>query len=117
MKNIPIMKPYFDDDEAKEVAAALASGWVAQGPRVAEFEKAVAAHEGAAFGIATSNCTTALHLCMIAMGFGTGDDVIVPSYTFVATPNAVEYTGATAVFTDVDLLTYNIDIEKTRSLI
>lgn len=117
MKNIPIMKPYFDDDEAKEVAAALASGWVAQGPRVAEFEKAVAAHEGATFGIATSNCTTALHLCMIAMGFGTGDDVIVPSYTFVATPNAVEYTGATAVFTDVDLQTYNIDIEKTRSLI
>jgi dTDP-4-amino-4,6-dideoxygalactose transaminase len=87
------------------------------GPRVAEFEKAVAAHDRSGFGIATSNCTTALHLCMIAMGFGTGDDVIVPSYTFVATPNAVEYTGATAVFTDVDLLTYNIDIEKTRSLI
>ena len=117
MKNIPIMKPFFDDDEAKEAAAALASGWVAQGPRVAEFEKAVAAHEGTAFGIATTNCTTALHLCMVAMGFGPGDDVIVPSYTFVATPNAVEYTGAAAVLTDVDIRTYNIDPEKLELLI
>jgi dTDP-4-amino-4,6-dideoxygalactose transaminase len=117
MKNIPIMKPFFDDDEAKEAAAALASGWVAQGPRVAEFEKAVAAHEGTAFGIATTNCTTALHLCMVASGFGPGDDVIVPSYTFVATPNSVEYTGAAAVLTDVDIRTYNIDLEKLESLI
>ena len=117
MKNIPIMKPYFDQDEAKEAAAALASGWVAQGPRVAEFEKMVAAHEGIAFGIATTNCTTALHLCMVVSGFGPGDDVIVPSYTFVATPNAVEYTGATAILSDADPRTYNIDPEKLSALI
>ncbi len=109
MKNIPIMKPYFDHEEAEEAAAALASGWVAQGPRVAEFEKMVAAHEGIAFGVATTNCTTALHLCMVASGFGPGTDVIVPSYTFVATPNSVEYTGATAILTDVDPHTFNID--------
>ena len=104
------MKPYFDDEEAKAAAEALASGWVAQGPRVAEFEKLVAAHEGTAFGIATTNCTTALHLLMVAMGFGPGQDVIVPSFTFVATGNAVEYTGASAILADVDPVTFNINV-------
>ena len=110
MRKIPIMKPYFDDEEAKAAAEALASGWVAQGPRVAEFEKAVAKHEGCAFGVAATNCTTALHLLMVAMGFGPGQDVIVPSFTFVATGNAVEYTGATAVLADVDPITFNINV-------
>ena len=117
MKNIPIMKPYFDEDEAKEAAAALASGWVAQGPRVAEFEKAVAAYEGNAYGVAVSSCTAALHLGMIALGFGPGDDVLVPSYTFVATANAVEYTGATAVLVEVDIRTYTIDVSWTEDFI
>ena len=111
-RKVPIMKPYFDDEEAKAAAEALASGWVAQGPRVAEFEKAVAAHEGCAFGVATTNCTTALHLLMVAMGFGPGQDVIVPSFTFVATGNAVEYTGANAVLADVDPVTFNIDVKQ-----
>ena len=111
MRKVPIMKPYFDEEEAKAAAEALASGWVAQGPRVAEFEKAVAAHEGCAFGIATSNCTTALHLLMTAMGFGPGQDVIVPSFTFIATGNAVEYTGASAILADVDPATFNIDVD------
>ena len=106
------MKPYFDEEEAKAAAEALASGWVAQGPRVAEFEKAVAAHEGCAFGVATTNCTTALHLLMVASGFGSGQDVIVPSFTFVATGNAVEYTGASAVLADVNPLTFNIDVTQ-----
>lgn len=117
MKNIPIMKPYFDEEEAKAAAEALASGWVAQGPRVAEFEKAVAAHEHCAFGIATTNCTTALHLLMVAKGFGPGQDVLVPSFTFVATGNAVEYTGANAILTDVDPKTFTIDMKKTESLV
>ena len=110
MRKVPIMKPYFDEEEARAAAEALASGWVAQGPRVAEFEKAVAAHEGCAFGVATTNCTTALHLLMVAMGFGPGQDVIVPSFTFVATGNAVEYTGASAILADVDPVTFNIDV-------
>ena len=109
-RQVPIMKPYFDDEEAKAAAEALASGWVAQGPRVAEFEKAVAVHEGIAFGIATTNCTTALHLLMVGMGFGPGQDVIVPSFTFVATGNAVEYTGANAILADVDPVTFNINV-------
>ena len=111
-RNVPIMKPYFDEAEAKAAAEALASGWVAQGPRVAEFEKLVAAHEGIAFGVATTNCTTALHLLMVGMGFGPGQDVIVPSFTFVATGNAVEYTGASAILADVDPRTFNINVSE-----
>lgn len=117
MRKIPIMKPYFDEEEAKAAAEALASGWVAQGPRVAEFEKAVAAHEGCAFGVATTNCTTALHLLMTAMGFGPGQDVIVPSFTFVATGNAVEYTGANAILADVDPVTFNLDVSLLEEFV
>ncbi len=115
MKNIPITKPYFDEDEAKEAAAALASGWVALGPRVAEFEKAVAAYEGVGYGVATTSATTALHLLMVTSGFGPGQDVFVPSFTFVATANAVEYTGARAVLVDVSTKTYNIDMPKAEA--
>ncbi len=117
MRKVPIMKPYFDDEEAKAAAEALASGWVAQGPRVAEFEKLVAAHEGCAFGVATTNCTTALHLLMVCMGFGPGMDVLVPSFTFVATGNAVEYTGANAILVDVNPLTFNIDVSKLDAFV
>lgn len=110
--NIPIMKPFFDQDEQQEIAKALESGWVAQGPRVAEFEKAVAGHEGVKHGVATTSCTTALHLAYVASGIGPGMDVILPSYTFVATANAVEMTGATPVLCDVRTDTYNLCIES-----
>lgn len=110
MRNIPIMRPYYDDAEAKAVAETLSSGWVAQGPRVAEFEKKVAEHEGCKFGVATTNCTTALHLLFLSVGFGAGQDVLVPSFTFVATGNAVEYTGAQAVLVDVNTKTFDIDV-------
>ncbi len=117
MRNVPIMKPYFDEEEAKAAAEALESGWVAQGPRVAAFEKAVTEHEHIAYGIATTNCTTALHLLMVGIGFGPGQDVLVPSFTFVATGNAVEYTGANAILTDVDPKTFTIDMAKTEQLV
>jgi dTDP-4-amino-4,6-dideoxygalactose transaminase len=116
-RSIPIMKPYFDGSEAQAVAETLASGWVAQGPRVAEFEKAVAAYEGSRFGIATTSCTTALHLALVGMGFGPGDDVLVPSYTFVATPNSVEYTGTTAILVEVRTDTYTIDTDWLEKFI
>lgn len=116
-KQIPIMKPYFDDREAAAVAEALMSGWVAQGPRVAEFERLVAAHEGVGYGVATTSCTTALHLLMVAAGFGVGDDVLVPSFTFVATPNSVEYTGARAVLVDVDPATFNLSVPRLESFL
>ncbi len=117
MKNIPIMQPYFDDEEAKEVADALLSGWVAQGPRVAAFEQAVADYEGSRYAIAVTSCTTALHLCMVALGLGAGQDVIVPSYTFVATANAAAYTGARPILVEVEPRTYNIDPAWTADFI
>lgn len=110
MRNIPVIIPYFTQEESLKIAECLKSGWVAQGPRVAEFEKAVAAYEGTGYGVATTSCTTALHLLMAALGLHEGQDVLVPSFTFVATANAVEYTGATAVLVDVMTDTYCLDV-------
>ncbi len=106
---VPITRPWFDDQEASAVAAVLESGWVSQGPRVEEFEATFAAYVGARYAVATSSCTTALHLALIAGGVRPGDEVLVPTFTFVATANAVEYCGARPVFVDVDLETFNID--------
>ena len=93
MNKIPVTIPYFDSREAERINQVIQSGWVAQGPVVAEFEKAVAAHEKVGYGVATTSCTTALHLAMAAEGVGEGMEVIVPAFTFVATANAVVQTG------------------------
>ncbi|WP_433555421.1 DegT/DnrJ/EryC1/StrS family aminotransferase [Pseudonocardia xinjiangensis] len=105
---IPVMRPLLGEEEAQAVADVVRSGWVAQGPRVAEFEKEFAASVGAAHGVATSSCTTALHLALHVLGIGPGDEVIVPSLSFIATANAVRYCGAVPVFADVDPLTGNL---------
>ncbi len=107
--NVPITKPTLGDEEARAPMASIASGWVTQGPKVAEFEKRVAAYVGAKHGVATSSCTTGLHLALHAVGVGKGDEVIVPSLTFIASPNSVLYTGADVVFCEVDRRTFNID--------
>ncbi|MCR5544175.1 MAG: DegT/DnrJ/EryC1/StrS family aminotransferase [Eubacterium sp.] len=112
MRKIPVTIPYFTEDEEKEVAKVLASGWVAQGPTVAKFEMAIAEHEGVAEGVATTSCTTALHLAMIANGLGEGMDAIAPAFTFVATENAIVMTGATPVMVDIHQETFNIDTQK-----
>ena len=106
---VPLTKPLLGAREELAVLDVLRSGWLVQGPRVAEFEAAVAAYVGAEHGVATSSCTTALHLGLILLGIGPGDEVIVPSFTFIATANAVLYTGATPVFVDIDPRTYNVD--------
>jgi perosamine synthetase len=113
---IPVMKPTLGEEEAQAVAEAVRSGWVAQGPRVAEFEKAFAASVGADHGVATSNCTTALHLCLHVLGVGAGDEVIVPSFSFIATANAVRYCGATPVFADVSAQTGNLTPETVAAV-
>ncbi len=102
------MIPYLDHREAEAAAEAVLSGWVAQGPRVARFEQQLAAAVGAEHGVAVSSCTTALHLALVACGIGPGDEVVVPSFSFIATANAVRYVGATPVFADVDLTTGNL---------
>ena len=100
--------PWFDEREVVAAAAAVQSGWVSQGARVMEFEAAVADLVQAPYAVAVSNCTAALHLGMVAYGIGPGDDVVVPSLSFVATANAVRYVGARPVFADVEPVHHNV---------
>ena len=106
---VPITKPALTEEEARAPYESIKSGWVTQGPKVAEFEKAVASYVGAKHGVATTSCTTGLHLALAAIGVGPGDEVIVPSFTFIASANAILYTGATVVFCEVDPRTFNAD--------
>lgn len=109
MTEVPFARPCFTGDEIDAVANVIASGWVSQGPRVREFEAAFAERVGAPDAVATTSCTTALHLALYVTGVGPGDEVIVPSLSFIATANAVWQCGATPVFADIDPLTYNLD--------
>jgi dTDP-4-amino-4,6-dideoxygalactose transaminase len=111
---IPVMRPWLGEEEARAAAEAVSSGWVAQGPRVAAFEEAVAARVGAAHGVAMSSCTTALHLSLVVLGVGPGDEVIVPSLSFIATANAPRYVGATPVFADVEPATQNLSADTIK---
>jgi perosamine synthetase len=106
---VPFARPYLTGDEGPAVAEAIASGWVSQGPRVQAFEAALAERVGAAAVVVTSSCTTALHLALHAAGVGPGDEVVVPSLSFIATANAIRHCGARPVFADVDPRTYNLD--------
>jgi dTDP-4-amino-4,6-dideoxygalactose transaminase len=96
------------------VREVIESGWVTQGPRVARFEKAFAEMCHAKDAVAVSSCTTALHLCLLCSGVGPGDEVIVPSMSFIATANAVVHAGATPVFAEVDPETFNLDADDVR---
>lgn len=115
--NIPITKTIFGDEEKEAIVKPLETGWVVQGPNVAKFQNMFADFTGSKYAHAASNCTTALHLGLEAMDITKGDKVIVPSFTYVASANAVEYTGAEVVFCDIDLKTFNIDETKLEEMI
>lgn len=106
---IPVSKPYFSRKEVEAIRRVMDSGWVVQGPKVAEFERKVAATVGADYAVATTSCTTALYTSLLLCGVGPGDEVIAPSLTFAASVNSVLFTGARPVLVDIDEDTYNID--------
>lgn len=114
---INITKPQFGKEELKATKEVLESGWVVQGPKVAELEKMMEKYMNIPYAVVTSSCTTALHMAMIALEIKTGDEVIVPSFTWIATANVCEYVGAKPIFVDIDLNTFNIDTEKIEKAI
>jgi perosamine synthetase len=114
---VPFARPYLTGREGDLVAEVIRSGWVSQGPKVREFEQAFAASVDAADAVATTSCTSALHLALWAAGVRPGDEVIVPSLSFIASANSVWHCGATPVFADIDPRTYNLDPSSVEAAI
>jgi len=106
---IPIIKPLTGEAETAAARRVILGGWITQGPEVAAFEREFAELVGARHACAVSNCTAALHLALLAVGVGSGDEVITVSHSFIATANAVRYCGAQPVFVDIEANGYNID--------
>ena len=117
IRKIPITKPYLGPEEREAVLKPLDTGWLVQGPYVAEFERKFAEFTGASSAVATTSCTTALHMAADALGVSPGAEVIVPAFTWVSTANIIESLGGRAVFCDVDIRTYNIDVSRVADLI
>ena len=116
-RNIPIGLPSMGLEEWESTKESIMSGWITQGPKVREFEKLFAERHNVKHALAVSNCTTALHLALVACGVGVGDEVIVPAFTWVSSANAVKYCGATPVFIDIDINTFNIDVNQIKDKI
>src|SRR5574343_1140347 len=116
-RNIPISLPSMGQEEWEATKEPIFSGWITQGPKVAEFEKLFAKRHKVKHAIAVSNCTTALHLALVALDIKEGDEVIVPAFTWVSTANAIMYCKATPVFIDIDINTFNIDTAQLKSKI
>ncbi|MBI3291052.1 aminotransferase class I/II-fold pyridoxal phosphate-dependent enzyme, partial [Candidatus Falkowbacteria bacterium] len=114
---IPYGHQHIDKKDIAAVVKVLKSGWITQGPKILEFEKALAKYCGAKYAVAVSNGTVALHLAYLAAGFKKGDEVITTPNTFAATTNMILAAFAKPVFADIRLDTYNIDEEKIERLI
>jgi perosamine synthetase len=113
MNRIQIAVPNLGNEEIQAIQGPIQTGWLTQGPYVKEFERSFSEKHNVEFALATTSCTTALHLMLAAAGIGPGDEVIVPSFTWVSTANAVLYCGATPIFVDIDLDTFNISLSET----
>ncbi|KPV51460.1 aminotransferase DegT, partial [Kouleothrix aurantiaca] len=109
MRTIPIAKTVMGEAEAEAAKRPIMSGWITQGPEVAAFEQEFAEFVGATHACAVSNCTTALHLALLAVGVQPGDEVITVSHSYIATANSIHYCQAMPVFVDVDLATQNMN--------
>ncbi|MEA5573575.1 DegT/DnrJ/EryC1/StrS family aminotransferase [Calothrix sp. UHCC 0171] len=117
INKIPIAKPWIGEAEAEAASRSILSGWVTQGPEVAAFEKEFAELVGAKYACAVSNCTTALHLALLAAGIQPEDEVITVSHSYIATANSIRYCGAIPVFVDIEPHTYNINPTLIESVI
>jgi len=115
--NIPIARTSLLETEIQSVLEPLRSGWLVQGPKVREFEEKWSAFTGAEHSIAVTSCTTALHLSLAALGFGLGDEAIVPAFTWISTANVIEHLGGKVVFCDIDLATFNLDVAQLEKLV
>ena len=115
--NVPIARTSLTDKEINSVLEPLRSGWLVQGPKVREFEEKWSAFTGAKHSIAVTSCTSALHLSLAALVLRPGDEVIVPAFTWIATANVVEHLGGKVIFCDIDINTFNIDIEELKKKI
>jgi perosamine synthetase len=114
---VPIARTQLTEDEIQSVLGPLRSGWLVQGPKVREFEEKWSAFTGAQHSVAVTSCTTGLHLTLAALGFGPGDEAIVPAFTWIATANVVEHLGGKVVFCDIDLDTFNVNLKELQSKI
>lgn len=114
---VPLLRPWLGKEEIDAVSEVIASGWICQGNKVDAFENGIANFVGAKFGVATNSCTQALHLCLTIKGVGIGDEVICPSFTCMATANAIHHSGAIPCFADIDEQTYNFNPESVKKVI
>ncbi|ROT44028.1 DegT/DnrJ/EryC1/StrS aminotransferase family protein [Pusillimonas sp. NJUB218] len=117
VQGVPIARTSLEEHEILSVLEPLRSGWLVQGPKVREFEEKWSAFTGAKHSVAVTSCTTGLHLALAALGFGPGDEAIVPAFTWIATANVVEHLGGKVVFCDIDPETFNLDVEQLPSKI
>lgn len=117
MINIPIARTHLTEEEIQSVLEPLRTGWLVQGPKVKEFEELWSDFTGSKESIAVTSCTAGLYLSLAALGFGPGDEAIVPAFTWISTANVVEHLGGKVIFADIDLRSFNIDINSIEKLI
>jgi len=114
---LPIAKPFITEEEFELIKQPLETGWVVQGPFVKEFEQKIAEFTGAKYAVALNSCTSGQFIMSEIIGVDTGDEVILPAFTWISTANSIEYFGGKPVFCDIDIQTFNIDVNQIETKI